>query len=498
MHPALEVEDILVLICSSLNDNSLRYISGDADVRSLAAFARCSKVFVNPALSRLWANIDLRTLLLVLPTCCENPEHEGAWLTLGYVDPQAWTRFRAYAERVRTLYILANCRVQEGTFSTLAHYSGNQPLLPSLRRLHCFRWTLKEIFPAKILIPPTLLSIEILGNSKAKDEETDDQHVLDLLDHTLSLSASLEQIVLGGSLPAQLTKRLGSLSQLRDVTFSLQERWTDTDGFMSLSRLPHLSRLRLNVEDADLAPPTLDISTSFRSLVSLEVAGGLEVLTWLFNSISSDKLSSVTVVAKNRYSCQQWRDCLMALRSRHQRTTRHFSLTISETELEEENQFGHDPAPLLEDLAAFSGLQTLYLMLHLSVVLHEEHLQRMARAWPAMEQLDFWCNPEPREDNPCITSLGYFASQCPHLTSVSLPMDATMATSIQPKAAQQLLPSHPLSHLFISGGAPIQDDSKVTHLLQTLFPHLTTLGVMCFEHRMGVLWQRVKRSLNVV
>ncbi|RDX47554.1 hypothetical protein OH76DRAFT_772140 [Lentinus brumalis] len=108
--------------------------------KSLARAARVSHAFSESALDVLWSVLDqIDDLLLVLPVIVvpgANEHESEKTILVQDITLEQWSRFRAYAKRVRALKDTYRARhVDPSVWLLLEHQCEGTPLLPNLRRV---------------------------------------------------------------------------------------------------------------------------------------------------------------------------------------------------------------------------------------------------------------------------------------------------------------------------------------------------------------------------
>ncbi|EIW78127.1 hypothetical protein CONPUDRAFT_156137 [Coniophora puteana RWD-64-598 SS2] len=146
MHDCLLVIEIFRVICEQLASSSTEHHA------ALSAVARTCRVFKEPALDALWAELDkLEPLIRCLPEALwrwELPDSPDRCLVIRRpLRASDWDLFRYYSNRVRVLtHEHASDRIAPNTLALLGFPNRTAPLFPNLHRV-CWTDNRSEAYP---------------------------------------------------------------------------------------------------------------------------------------------------------------------------------------------------------------------------------------------------------------------------------------------------------------------------------------------------------------
>ncbi|KAF8905952.1 hypothetical protein CPB84DRAFT_1844591 [Gymnopilus junonius] len=163
--------------------------------RNLLHVALASTTLLEPALDRLWRNLDsLFPLLKILPAFIKS---DGTYVLRGAISDVEWERFDWYARRVRRFSYSRDpdaLDIAMHVYFRLAQLH-KPPILPSLRYLHCPSTSQRDFLISGIclFLSPSLEALEFNGISNVEDK------LCGTMLHTLFCDgAEMEKIILIG------------------------------------------------------------------------------------------------------------------------------------------------------------------------------------------------------------------------------------------------------------------------------------------------------------
>ncbi|KAJ7727742.1 hypothetical protein B0H16DRAFT_1383311 [Mycena metata] len=473
MHPCLQTDDIVRLICAEVTYGSL------------AALAVTSRVFQPHALDVLWRfQGSIRPLLQCFPSdlweyrvseYVRNEETTAA-NTLHLrraIKPSDWDRVNVYSSRIRCLTLPEVPEVDAEFLKELRASLEGKPLLP---RVTCLSWkiTNDSIVPfihlflshstTMLLLWPSPLMTEVSRNLKA---------LLPNLTYVFIFPPE-------SSIPSEF-KMVSSIagdaicqySDLRSVLIPD----VDQKCALHLATMPKLERLYLeHVQDRDHGRSSLDLpKDGFPALVSLSVASEtISLAPELFRAMSTSPIERLVVRHFHTPTPAQWTELYATLGSRD-------SLEYIKISQEWPDASPFFPAPiapsLLRPLLSSPNITTVILCTTGGIDIDDDILRSMALSWPHLEYLTL-TTPNlmsPFVPRATLDSLATFVTHCPELCGLEYRLDAR----IPPEFVQT--PDHRIWNDEITTlsllDSPVANTEMVASFLLNLFPSLEMITI---------------------
>ncbi|KAJ6550437.1 hypothetical protein DFH09DRAFT_1168881 [Mycena vulgaris] len=522
MHRSLRIPEIIWHICSHLNPVPR---AGAAD---LAALARTSNIFYDPALDALWWEQDtIMNLMRCMPGVWETLTPSPGFLSLFLnlvgrpvsatrpIVASDWDRVKRYSHRVKSLKCLDNDGLAlTRVFEAIQLGAQDGPLLPNLRH---FSWNHsdKHLLPfIDLFLGPNITifgigSVEhnahysVLANVAHRypalfgvyigrldpdyeDQSDDEDHDGDSTDKegsgprptdgdlsTFVCALTAPQFVDVGTLDLAALTHLGGLATLRILTTTLPA----SISFPSASNgtlFPHLQMAKLQIERGDILGMTELVRTwNCPPLQSLEIQ---------FESKSYDSFTG----SLGLQSFQELHDAL----STHcaPASLEIFKLDATDDNDSSASEFVY-PGHLLRSFICFSNLIVVSIEVLNGYELDDEVVSDLAHAWPHLRELRLGTMAHSHHPRTTLLSLHALAQHCLHLHTLEMTFDATTipaaATTSQARIIQNSLVvlDPAFSH--------ISDVFPVARFLSSMF---TNLKKMEWRHN----WSGDRRAWNEV
>ncbi|KAF7329241.1 F-box domain-containing protein [Mycena kentingensis (nom. inval.)] len=506
MHPALNISEITENILSKLDDAT--YLNRDN--ATLAALARTSTVFMEPALNRLWYSlVDINQLLKCLPVdaldCFPDIYDEIQIELTRELVPADWDRVLRYAHRVKSVHL--DYQMNFRSFSVLETISDAFPSNSLFPNVTHFSWSPEPdlgVFQyMRPLLGPHLNWVELTLSPSELAEVPD-----------LPIPFSALEIL-------RINFDHHSFESINDLQGLDEEVW------FSLSQIPR-------VLSVTLPTPDLDTIALFANLVSIKTLSvtGLENLCYDSDSDEEENaanrdlpdkaLSSIPTVAFGGADYEQgvnvlklfpqWavesfsfsitklnakpalastRGMYGAVASRlSQESLKHLRLGISREFRPSARPVPPTPAELanlavpgsdLRVLFCFSGLTTVNINTPIGFQLDDPMIWELAQAWPHLTELELGTGSNfigmPGPPPATLDALRAFALFCPKLNMLiqTLELDATRhgINPAAPKIKRRIVPLKALTRWSVVR-SPIRatDPLNVALFLFNLFPEL--------------------------
>ncbi|KAF8123023.1 hypothetical protein EV363DRAFT_1455953 [Boletus edulis] len=426
MHPALQIQEILLNIFGHRSPPSVRHSEAAAD---LAVLARTCRAFKDPALDVLWEVLhSLYPLVRCLPEACHRlPPGNMCYSFHRSLRQNEWDILRSYTRRIRSIYTLSGLDRQSA--QRLWRAPEPQSLFPSLRHLQ-IDYTRKAVNLLLIPFPSlTFLAVKV--------------SCLRLLENSLK----------------SLSNTSPSLCELRihpcrvnmdsfDLTFICKWRYLhtvvcpeislDVITFVHLSRISALTRLEFKLGDTlpDQISP-FDSPLIFTHLAYFILyCESMDPISRLLSRIQFRAVKAFSASIKHRPSTQD----LFSFFAIFQ--TSGLCHTIQQLMLNQDDFRGHTyvhrDRPVLgfqhlQPFMAFTNLRHIHLDIEWNVDLTDSELLTAVSVWPHLEKLCInvqwgWNTLGGITPNGLVQLL----QTCPSLTSLSLAIDTRGYTAIPP------------------------------------------------------------------
>ncbi|KAL1940944.1 hypothetical protein VTO73DRAFT_7580 [Trametes versicolor] len=486
-HRCLPVSEIFELIADSLDPKSRR--------RTLAALAQTCKTLYEASVPVLWiSQWGLVRLLRLLPSGTWSEVRVKGRSTLTIIKPNEleWTRFRHYAQHVRTLCWNGDQDdVSLDTLSVLESVRGaaGQPLFPNLDELQWYE-PRAEYFPfIRLFLTPTIRTMGL-----ALPADFDVPIMVEALNHVGKTCKNVEclQVVTNeeenqgcrdctGDLGDALAE---SLEGMRNLTNFAAEMLLSANCMAALAQLPGLSVLQIVVRNAEV--DVFAVSTCLREgpcfpalrLLAINVDGLDGSTETILQAIQSEDLQTVSLHATcqpETWAIKQhleviaaslYRDALISLRLG-------FDIPFS-------RDGGPSPAfdvgHALQPLYALPQIDTFTIQGH-KLIVDTNTLRDIATAWRKLEILSIidmsdQLHPDSGAHAP-LDALIPVARGCPslyllelHVNTFVVPEEATVVRLL-PQPSQSTL-----QYLSLYNAPIITQPSPLMTFLIRLFPEL--------------------------
>ncbi|OCH95783.1 hypothetical protein OBBRIDRAFT_501868 [Obba rivulosa] len=508
MHRALLIDEILAAIFVHVGFVTPRIHN---QAKSLARAARCCSAFKDPALNELWKyQTSLLPLFRVLSSL---EQRDGIYVrtylrsssqqqlrrtkrmlqTLsGPISANDLDRCRQYAKRIRTLVYTRQTHIHPCVFISLAQMSCGIPLLPSLQILH-WRQAVDDDPVIDLLPSPSITNVDIqlyqtdwgLFGGRVNDDpstECSGHAIQTLLTALVAQNSPLESLRLAGRVPEPVLDIIEKFPRLQHLDLGMTGRLLDNEAFNAIASFRHLKLLNMH---ADGVSGSRNLAISFPSLETLEISGSPQSTCAVIDSVQSDALDSVYLSSSGYYSAVEARSLMQTFRSRLGSSLRrlHMRLLLRD----------HGPAVMdfLDPLLALPQLNDLHFHIEGKLVVRDVDVGVMASTWSMLRNFHLSYS---RVTDDCRLTLGAllsFATKCPTLRSISLPLDAQTPFTLPAGHS----PSHPLRSLCLLGDVRVDDAQAVTKALRSLFPKLRHFNAFAWDTKQNLLWGRIKHAI---
>ncbi|KAJ7433672.1 hypothetical protein B0H11DRAFT_751625 [Mycena galericulata] len=513
MHRALQIVEVVDMICAQLNTGGLTFLLPKNTTGNLARLARTSSIFLGPALNLLWRNQgNIINLLRCMPSdiwdISENRDADDEPAVVTIVLRRAvvfadWERFRFYCHRVKSFSFDQEHSLQSpDVYETLSLCFPDQYIFPNLQKLEWFSLGDSEAFGyIRLFISPGITDLHLTIDTVSK---------LSILPMFASACASLKNVVIGSPLlPA--VKPVPALSNfvctLRHLETLIVADLTP-EAMSHIAELPYLRYLWLmsSAPVPSFQPPKR--SPPFPALKVLEYES-MEHAPAFLALLLKCPLAQLTIFSRGtnaptaeitarRFYSALATHCLPSSLERIAITPGHWTIPIPE----HERSMYLVSGDILRPLFFFSNLVDVALTHPVGIDLDNVVGREMARAWPRIERLQL--RPQHlHRITPRITLEGIyaFAQYCPRLQLLCIAFDATLIPMIENNPSSQ----RNLVQLVVAY-SPISEPHRVAHFLSVIFPHLDYIGTAYTEHHLGwrgpevaashQLWKEVETALD--
>ncbi|KAJ7484215.1 hypothetical protein FB451DRAFT_1083577 [Mycena latifolia] len=482
MHRCLSIQEVIRLICNQLGGSP----RGRAALGHLAVTCRS---FLDPSLDSLWRQqSSLRPLLGCLPNFWEDTpsgfvRHTNSTCLATATD---WDRVFFYARRIKKFTAFGYTTSEGISWEILAFISTSLPadlLLPNVEHLSWSpRYTDREssVPYLRLFLGPKLTRIVLQLDGSAT--------CLSLLPRIAAKCPALTDIRVSymGSLDATREHRARAASaMIRSLTDiqTIAIGGIDTAGCQHLATMPNLTSLCIDMFDEplfdNLQPPPHPM---FASLETLDIhASEIDFLTnFIISGISDASLDTLYVSAELPALEDQSRGLFTAIKKY---CSPEFLASINVNlgdctgdVLANPDAYTVLPATLAP-LLDFVNLVKVTLSVPFGLVLNDAFVVGMAEAWPYIKELflsrPYMMNEPTPPSEVTISALSSFASHCPDLRSLGIPLSANLpASSGVPRITQATLTTLYVFDSPINIGTPF----VVAAFLSATFPGLSYIS----------------------
>ncbi|PIL32752.1 hypothetical protein GSI_04867 [Ganoderma sinense ZZ0214-1] len=401
--------------------------------RTLLSLAVSCRAFFDPALDILWYSLDnIHPLLKLLPTY---QRHDSVYYLEGGISPEAWSRLRTYAARVRGVTFSRKAGIDTSVWRIILEQCQGTPLLPNLRKFHTIKLNASHLFALRAFASPSLRGVYLEFYEDLRGEENP-HTVAPIAGFALQeYSIKAPEITSLCVFPDLAISRehLTCLSRFTHLEeLYLKDHLTfDEDLLLLLVNLRDLTHMKLSVllRDSTTYGP-LDLTQGFQKLTRLTLGGQPAHLARFMLACSMPRLNDLSLLPGSRPA--DGLDTSLASICRH---IGPHTLTRFETQVE---NFVRPPRFLmtfLQPLLPFSKLEEVVFYVK-ALPLHDMDFFRIARAWPKLRMLRLKESPITISDpdrepgsvvRPTIHALVELARHCPRLTCLCIPeLDASV------------------------------------------------------------------------
>ncbi|PIL32775.1 hypothetical protein GSI_04892 [Ganoderma sinense ZZ0214-1] len=466
------------------DENDRYFAARKAFKGALFSLALSSHALSGPALDKLWRSLtDISPLFKLLP----NYQLRGlTYHIMGYISPEAWSRFQTYASRVRNITVHRHIYAHPSVWTVIHEQSQGGPLFPNLSSLYAVIWSAPHaVSSIRLFISPSLKSVSLAFHGVPGGLQPTDAAITVASDSAASilqdLSVKSPKITRLFVLPhinlhRQHLTALSRFTQLEVLDVNYHSPF-DEELLPTLVNLRHLTRLEVSILPRNPTNASqLDLRDGFQKLTRLVLRGPHAQLTRFILASSTPRLNYL-YIAVGSHPADGVHTSLASI-------CRHISphiLTFFRVDL---GQFHHPPpsfATLLEPVLPFANLEQVQFSFEGHTPLGDKNLESLARAYPKLHTLILMQSPETMVDpdrepgsveRPTLRGLVELARGCPRLEKLCiLDLDAS---SVPPTESVPLIGHRPLN-LCIQNLVGAEGEAKqlaVALVLDRLFPRL--------------------------
>ncbi|KAJ7659620.1 hypothetical protein DFH06DRAFT_401078 [Mycena polygramma] len=465
MHRCLTIPELVDIICYELQPSTS---SG-----TLAALARTSRAFLNPALDLLWRE---QTTLLNLLDCMPPDIFSLVTITNGGgttilllhrpIQKSDWDRPLVYAERIRRLFMDTDIQLSP-IFPAMSMSLPSDCIFPNLEVLH---WHDHPAEHAHLFVGPKLADLSFDCSYSRAD--------LSLLSALPHICPGLKRLDVSGSGFGPMgSDEYASLRTLVDAFPDLEDIIVvapDLASLLSIGRLQHLNSLDLAILPTELpsSPPAgLSFFPNVRhlELITPEVESVTNFLTFFthgcLDSISVNMTNPPTTTTINAFftslvDCHLSHASLVSL-----------SVCMARAVLTPGPASSLITPATLQALFCFKNLTELFL-LAVGFDVDDVFVGEMARSWPQLQTLRLLARPHITQPRATIKSLQFLAQHCRYLEFLAITFDAIALPIID----STFLPPAQTTLTYLNvGSSPIHTPISVAAILSAIFPRLGPL-----------------------
>ncbi|ETW78632.1 hypothetical protein HETIRDRAFT_237934, partial [Heterobasidion irregulare TC 32-1] len=447
MHRVLLIDEILRGV--------FEHIDGDVDVDrqpiryTFASLARVCQAWRDPALDFLWRfQHSTDPLFSLIPGAVLK---ENTTSFDGDISPESLAKFFSYASRVRTVahHSRTFTKLSPAVLTLLRAHHSEHTLLPALTSV---RLILRDA--ARRHIPPTLylsgrlrdVSIDISFISpKAGDAVTHPGEALcAYLDEVARVATGLQHLRLRGRICERMAETVATMAGLRTLSLCVGGDLTPR-ALSAIASFPYLEDLRIQLDGMDagalaeaLHPCSSSAAQIFPSLQVFRVRSAPSIVEVLFGHLSTSNILH-TLHLESDFKprpVDDWIPAFTLLASKTHATLTSLSIESLSSFCEvPDHAFPpklHFTLDTLRPLARLARLEHFSIDPSVPADLSDADLAALARWFPAIASLGLWTHPVDAFDAPAYfslqprataASLAAFATHCPRLRELALPMD---------------------------------------------------------------------------
>ncbi|KAJ7503284.1 hypothetical protein B0H11DRAFT_1984848, partial [Mycena galericulata] len=532
MHRALEIHDIVDLICAEVGTNSLRSLEKNA-MGDLSKLARTSKIFLDPSLNILWSSQDtiipiLRcmpkdlwdlttttTTLDIEETSRSDDSDTQILAPDSDSDTQTleihWERPLFYLHRVKSLVMRTQTlRQTSGIFRAFTLCLPGDYIFPNLEFL---KWLPDPDSSVSLDHVRLFLTPRINNLTLASMTTIGDLCILSKLAVSCPSLTSLKVYIREKDLwPVAIR----IISTLVCKFTHLESLYIPGLNETALAHVAQLSSLQSLSFDTDEIPVhslrSMRASDIFPSLTALTVPR-MEHTTSIISALGSCSFVELSctsagpqpsAISRQFYSALAKHCSHSSLREVSVKCNSSTS-TIADLPTDQLHHYsvGID---ILWPLLSFTQLVHVDLTHPVGFDLDDAALRDMARAWPRIKSLNLAAVPPHRiRPRATLESLRAFATHCPRLCTLELTFNATVVPKIR-LPGEKGVSQGSLSFLNVAASA-IKKSGRVAHFISAIFPGLrvvTTLYEDLMDLNLGAardivtshnMWKDVENGL---
>ncbi|TFK56890.1 hypothetical protein OE88DRAFT_67767 [Heliocybe sulcata] len=465
MHRALELPDILHIICEHLIVTSNGEFLTNRDQAQFLQLALTCKTFLPVALDNLWCSMYFITpLLRLMPTF--GTKHPDSLEYVLHANPSQdiWDIFDSYAARIRCIHLTARDRIDPSVYDALLSWHP-APLLPNLRRLY-WRGLDLSATEAALFVSPTVQRLRFML-FQYPEQDGGTLKFLKQMPET-----SLEELALWGKLTPACLAVPPRFTNLRTLyvweSYGKSEEAVFDELYTAALKMKHLTslslRLPLGYAYASTEPLVLG------DLEYLCLQGEIHALTQVFRAMSANQLWELGMTV-DTHRCPEgdYSNLLSTLPFPNLHV-----LEVNTTN-EDRNTLTHDHADIIEPLLSLKQLEEVQINFPSdNVRLNDGSIESMANAWPRLKLLrmvtysSLMSHMHP--DVAMIPRLGalvHLARRCPDLQTLQIQVNAReFPDALQPRV------SHGLRTMELHC-SPIREPQQVALWMDSVFPNIT-------------------------
>ncbi|KZT38695.1 hypothetical protein SISSUDRAFT_1128577 [Sistotremastrum suecicum HHB10207 ss-3] len=440
-----------------------------------ARLCRLNKVASEAARARLYSGhyfgATIRPLLSILAPM-ERIGDSGFMFTRP-LETSDWTRFLGYSKHVIYMYFSDDHMIAPETFCVMDATRPPQDIFPSLRDFADMRVSPCSNYLHNMTFHKRLREFRIRSWIAP----------LRLLQTLRKAANSLRKLELGTytMVPDKLTivELLALIPELHSIdTLSLPSLFVTSDVFDALSRSVSLQEFHLLCSEFDRNPPPPDNSLHYAFRLPADGFSKLCSLTIEHRSPRPHSLLLVTGMKPNMTRLSVQFSCapdFTGLKKYHAILSGGFSsltelfITVSQSaEKHEISDSGH-AFGLLQPLLVLEHLENFSFNYNAPVSLKDEHIEKMAQAWPLLQYFVFCSDVfyDVHQTELTLACLLSFAEHCPRIDFLMFAIDTTLDPPRQPTDDTVFPPN--FSTLTVTN-SPILDITSVATYIADLLP----------------------------
>ncbi|KAJ7214901.1 hypothetical protein GGX14DRAFT_609706 [Mycena pura] len=469
MHRALQIAESQIAPQSQRDASKPGWASGD-----LAALARTSKTFLDPALNSLWRYQD--TFLPILQ-CMPGDLWDGpvfnVWNSLNLarsIVPTDWDRPLFYLHRVKHFSITGQMDMpSQDLFDTFSLCLPTDHLFPNLRSLEWVNLNSALFHNIRLLLGPKITDLQITFSDRIPCLS----FIPMVAKYLRSAYLSCDEFDFG----SQARERISLFARGLKCIETLSVNDLDGSAFAHLSALPTLKSLTVTTLrhffPCSSAPSEPDIPR-FIGLTTLDITATTDKAAIpCIKALSQSPLATVSLHMKFPTTPKSVSLLYASVAENISHATLR-SLDIKATDNDRPPSSPERPAifrTALRQLCCFGGLTRVKLTTTGGFHLDDSLLLELAHAWPNLQDLILLAEPGSRPGSRVtLSGLRSLAYLCPGLVTIGLELQTSVIPSSHYFHRDRKPPSR-LSDLRV-GYSPIFEPSRVAYFLVTTFPRI--------------------------